>query len=215
MSSPKVLFGFHAVGVRLKTAPQSIVEIYFESTRRDARMRQLIEDNISLASTRRTVPIIVEANGERSADGGWALYLAAQQLNGHHIPRPLAVQHGRTHHRREQLLAGDPQQRAEGHLLRAATRAGAGGLPHGGRRDRRPLLRAADTHPRRAQETFMSDKPEPLPVVVRATETTESRAELYRVAGDRARALGWTPTMREYSPMRTSSANERATAVTS
>jgi D-alanyl-D-alanine carboxypeptidase len=47
---------------------------------RDARMRQLIEDNISLASTRRTVPNIVEANGERSADGGWALYLAAQQL---------------------------------------------------------------------------------------------------------------------------------------
>ncbi|PKW27289.1 DUF4350 domain-containing protein [Phycicoccus duodecadis] len=30
--------------------------------------------------------------------------------------------------------------------------------------------------------------PEPLPVVVRATETTESRAELYRVADDRARA---------------------------
>jgi hypothetical protein len=26
------------------------------------------------------VPIIAEANGERSADGGWALYLAAQQL---------------------------------------------------------------------------------------------------------------------------------------
>ncbi len=47
---------------------------------RDARMRQLIEDNISLASTRRTVPAIVEANGERSADGGWALYLAAQRL---------------------------------------------------------------------------------------------------------------------------------------
>jgi D-alanyl-D-alanine carboxypeptidase len=47
---------------------------------RDARMRQLIEDNISLASTRRTVPSIVEANGERSADGGWGLYLAAQQL---------------------------------------------------------------------------------------------------------------------------------------
>jgi D-alanyl-D-alanine carboxypeptidase len=47
---------------------------------RDARMRQLIEDNISFASARRTVPIIVEANGERSADGEWALYLAAQQL---------------------------------------------------------------------------------------------------------------------------------------
>ena len=43
MSSPKILFGFHAVGVRLKTAPQSIVEIYFETTRRDARMRQFIE----------------------------------------------------------------------------------------------------------------------------------------------------------------------------
>jgi D-alanyl-D-alanine carboxypeptidase len=47
---------------------------------RDARMRQLIEDNISLASTHRTVPIIVEADGQRIADGGWALYLAAQRL---------------------------------------------------------------------------------------------------------------------------------------
>ena len=43
MSSPKVLFGFHAVGVRLKTAPQSIIEIFYESTRRDARMRQFLE----------------------------------------------------------------------------------------------------------------------------------------------------------------------------
>ena len=43
MSSPKVLFGFHAVGVRLKVAPDSIIEVYFESTRRDARMRQFIE----------------------------------------------------------------------------------------------------------------------------------------------------------------------------
>ncbi len=43
MSAPKVLFGFHAVGVRLKTAPQSIVEVYFEATRRDARMRQFLE----------------------------------------------------------------------------------------------------------------------------------------------------------------------------
>ena len=43
MSSPKVLFGFHAVGVRLKTAPQSIIEIYYESSRRDARMRQFLE----------------------------------------------------------------------------------------------------------------------------------------------------------------------------
>ena len=42
-STPKVLFGFHAVGVRLKTAPQSVIEIYYEPTRRDARMRQFIE----------------------------------------------------------------------------------------------------------------------------------------------------------------------------
>ena len=43
MSSLKILFGFHAVGVRLKTAPKSIIEIYFEPTRRDARMRQFLE----------------------------------------------------------------------------------------------------------------------------------------------------------------------------
>jgi 23S rRNA (guanosine2251-2'-O)-methyltransferase len=43
MSSPKVLFGFHTVGVRLKTAPQSIIEIFYEPTRRDARMRQFLE----------------------------------------------------------------------------------------------------------------------------------------------------------------------------
>src|SRR6266446_2309700 len=48
---------------------------------RDARMRQLIEDHICLASTRRTAPIIVEGNGQRIADGGWTLYFAAQELN--------------------------------------------------------------------------------------------------------------------------------------
>ncbi|MCW5652203.1 23S rRNA (guanosine(2251)-2'-O)-methyltransferase RlmB [Hydrogenophaga sp.] len=42
-SSPKVLFGFHAVGVRLKTAPQSIIEIYHDPSRRDARMRQFLD----------------------------------------------------------------------------------------------------------------------------------------------------------------------------
>ena len=42
MSAPRVLFGFHAVGVRLKTAPQSIVEIYADPGRRDARMRQFL-----------------------------------------------------------------------------------------------------------------------------------------------------------------------------
>ncbi len=43
MSSPKVLFGFHAVGVRLKTAPQSIIEVYADPARKDARMRQFLE----------------------------------------------------------------------------------------------------------------------------------------------------------------------------
>lgn len=47
---------------------------------RDARMRELIEEYIVLASTQRTVPVIVEDHGERMADGGWSLYLAAQKL---------------------------------------------------------------------------------------------------------------------------------------
>jgi D-alanyl-D-alanine carboxypeptidase len=47
---------------------------------RDARMRQLIEENIPLASTQRTVPVIVAANSQNSADQEWALYFAAQRL---------------------------------------------------------------------------------------------------------------------------------------
>ena len=38
MSSPKVIFGFHAVGVRIKTAPKSVLEVMFDASRRDARM---------------------------------------------------------------------------------------------------------------------------------------------------------------------------------
>jgi 23S rRNA (guanosine2251-2'-O)-methyltransferase len=53
------LFGFHAVGVRLKTAPKSIVEIYFEPTRRDARMRQFL-DKAKEAGVR-----LIEADGMR------------------------------------------------------------------------------------------------------------------------------------------------------
>ena len=59
MSSPKVLFGFHAVGVRIKTAPQSVVEVYFEATRRDARMRQFM-DRAKEAGVR-----LIEADGLR------------------------------------------------------------------------------------------------------------------------------------------------------
>jgi 23S rRNA (guanosine2251-2'-O)-methyltransferase len=61
MSSPKVLFGFHAVGVRLKTAPKSIIEIYYEPTRRDARMRQFIE-KVTESGVR-----LIEADGLRLA----------------------------------------------------------------------------------------------------------------------------------------------------
>jgi 23S rRNA (guanosine2251-2'-O)-methyltransferase len=41
--SSKVLFGFHAVTVRLKTAPESIQELHVDTSRRDARMRQFVE----------------------------------------------------------------------------------------------------------------------------------------------------------------------------
>jgi 23S rRNA (guanosine2251-2'-O)-methyltransferase len=61
MSSPKVLFGFHAVGVRLKTAPQSIIEIYVDPARRDARMRQFL-DRVAEAGAR-----LIEADGIRLA----------------------------------------------------------------------------------------------------------------------------------------------------
>ena len=43
MSSLKIIFGFHAVGVRLRTAAQSIVELHVDAGRRDARMRQFVE----------------------------------------------------------------------------------------------------------------------------------------------------------------------------
>ena len=39
----KVLFGFHAVAVRLKTAPESVLEVHVDAARRDARMRQFVE----------------------------------------------------------------------------------------------------------------------------------------------------------------------------
>ena len=38
-----MLFGFHAVTVRLKTAPKSVIEIHHDVARRDHRMRQLLE----------------------------------------------------------------------------------------------------------------------------------------------------------------------------
>ena len=41
--SNQILFGFHAVTVRLKSAPTSVAEIHIDATRRDQRMRQFVE----------------------------------------------------------------------------------------------------------------------------------------------------------------------------
>ena len=41
--SNKILFGFHAVTVRLKTSPKSVREVHVDATRRDQRMKQFVE----------------------------------------------------------------------------------------------------------------------------------------------------------------------------
>jgi len=61
MSAPKVLFGFHAVGVRVKTAPASVIEVYVDATRRDARMKQF------LARAAEAGVRVIEADGARLA----------------------------------------------------------------------------------------------------------------------------------------------------
>ncbi|HWT53919.1 MAG TPA: 23S rRNA (guanosine(2251)-2'-O)-methyltransferase RlmB [Rhodocyclaceae bacterium] len=61
MSSPKVIFGFHAVGVRIKTAPKSVLEVMFDTSRRDARMKQFI------ARAQEAGVRLVEADGLRLA----------------------------------------------------------------------------------------------------------------------------------------------------
>ncbi|MDT8998843.1 23S rRNA (guanosine(2251)-2'-O)-methyltransferase RlmB [Paucibacter sp. APW11] len=42
-ANKQILFGFHAVTVRLKTSAGSISEIHIDATRRDQRMRQFVE----------------------------------------------------------------------------------------------------------------------------------------------------------------------------
>ncbi|MEN9539303.1 MAG: rRNA ((2251)-2-O)-methyltransferase RlmB [Pseudomonadota bacterium] len=61
MSSPKTLFGFHALGVRLKTAPESVIEVHFDASRRDARMRSFL-DKANEARVR-----LVESDGAQLA----------------------------------------------------------------------------------------------------------------------------------------------------
>lgn len=55
----KVLFGFHAVSVRIKTHPKSVLEVYVDPSRRDARMRQFVS-KATEAGVR-----IIEADGAR------------------------------------------------------------------------------------------------------------------------------------------------------
>ncbi|MBW8760266.1 MAG: 23S rRNA (guanosine(2251)-2'-O)-methyltransferase RlmB [Burkholderiales bacterium] len=59
MSRPHVLFGFHAITVRMKTAPKSILELHVETARRDARMRGFAE------RAREAGIKIVDSDGER------------------------------------------------------------------------------------------------------------------------------------------------------
>lgn len=55
MSSHQVLAGFHAVTARLRHAPSSIKELYFEASRRDKRMQSLID--LAQAANVRTHPV--------------------------------------------------------------------------------------------------------------------------------------------------------------
>jgi 23S rRNA (guanosine2251-2'-O)-methyltransferase len=55
----KMIFGFHAVGVRIKVAPTSVIEVFVDPSRRDARMRQFI-DRAKEAGVR-----LIEADGGR------------------------------------------------------------------------------------------------------------------------------------------------------
>ena len=57
--SLKLLFGFHAVTVRLKVAPKSIKELHVDVSRRDQRMRQFL-DKVAEAGIR-----VVESDDDR------------------------------------------------------------------------------------------------------------------------------------------------------
>ena len=91
MSSPKVIFGFHAVGVRLKTAPKSVIEVLFDASRRDARMQQF-KARAQDAGVR-----LVEADGLRPS-----------KLSGSHGHQGVAarVEHIPQTHSIDELLEG-------------------------------------------------------------------------------------------------------------
>src|SRR5574343_250177 len=92
MSSPKVLFGFHAVGVRLKTAPQSIIEIYYEATRRDQRMRQFLERareaGVRLIEADGVVPLLLVLDGITDPHNLGACLRVADGAGAHAVIAP-------------------------------------------------------------------------------------------------------------------------------
>jgi 23S rRNA (guanosine2251-2'-O)-methyltransferase len=63
-TSNKILYGFHAVGVRLKTAAPSILELHIDATRRDARMKQF-QDRAKEAAAATPGLKLIESNGAR------------------------------------------------------------------------------------------------------------------------------------------------------
>ncbi|MCX7815676.1 MAG: 23S rRNA (guanosine(2251)-2'-O)-methyltransferase RlmB [Tepidimonas ignava] len=99
-SDTRVLYGFHAVGVRLKMAPDTIVELYVDPLRRDARMKQF------LARAHEAGLRVIEADGAR---------LAGLAGGGHHqgvVARVRALPQARTlDDVLDQLDARSPEQR--------------------------------------------------------------------------------------------------------
>ena len=63
-TSNKLLYGFHAVGVRLKTAAPSILELHIDVTRRDARMKQF-QDRAKETAAATPGLKLIESDGAR------------------------------------------------------------------------------------------------------------------------------------------------------
>ncbi len=89
-SPPKVIFGFHAVGVRLKTAPASVLEVLFDASRRDARMKQFI------ARAQEAGVRLVEADGLRLSklSGSHGHQGVAARVDPHNLGACLRVADG-------------------------------------------------------------------------------------------------------------------------
>ena len=57
--TPQILFGFHAVTVRLKTAARSVIDIHVDAARRDARMHQFVQ------RAREAGAVLVDSDAQR------------------------------------------------------------------------------------------------------------------------------------------------------